>query len=82
MLNKHELAVMNQPIWSRQGHCIGYQREVLRDDVVEMVLELVHPANLGVLPPDPFMIAWKAKQIGLINDTRQAFIMKRMGQFN
>jgi len=30
-----------------------------------VVLDLVHPGNLGPLPPSPSMIAFKGEQIGL-----------------
>lgn len=33
--------------------------------LAELVLEAVHPGNLGVLPPSPDVLRWKARQIGL-----------------
>ena len=30
-----------------------------------IVLELVHPGNLGTLPPSPFLLASKGEQMGL-----------------
>lgn len=35
--------------------------------VIELVLENVHPGNLGVLPPSPEKLMHKAAQIGLIS---------------
>lgn len=34
-------------------------------DMLCIVLELVHPGNLGVLPPSPSMVAYKGEQIGV-----------------
>lgn len=34
--------------------------------LAELVLEAVHPGNLGALPPSPNMLRYKARQIGLI----------------
>lgn len=73
---------MNMPIWNRRGHCVGYQREVLRPEVVELVLDNVHPDNLGALPPAPWMIVWKAEQLGLIKNSSEAYQWMRKGQFN
>lgn len=33
---------------------------------VELVIEHVHPGNLGPLPPCPSMLLYKAAQIGLL----------------
>lgn len=35
------------------------------NEIADMVIELVHPANLGELPPSPFMIKAKAVELGL-----------------
>lgn len=40
-------------------------KRVPRQDMLEVVLELVHPGNLGALPPSPSMLAYKGEQIGL-----------------
>jgi hypothetical protein len=37
-----------------------------RNEVCKITLEFVHPGNLGELPPDPDVILWKAKYMGLI----------------
>lgn len=34
--------------------------------LAELVTEVVHPGNLGFLPPSPDMLRYKARQIGLI----------------
>lgn len=81
MLSKNEMALMNTPIW-RGTCCVGYQRECLSPVVAELVLEAVHPANLGALPPSPDVLAWKAVQIGLISCMSEAFETVRKGQFN
>lgn len=36
--------------------------------VAELVLDAVHPANLGALPPAPSTLVYKAAQIGLITE--------------
>lgn len=81
MLTKAQEALMNRPVFGGRG-CIGYEREVLRPVVAELVLENVHPSNLGALPPSPDMIAYKAVQIGLVGNMSEAYERKRMGQFN
>jgi hypothetical protein len=40
-----------------------YQR---RNEICKVVVEFVHPGNLGELPPDPDIILWKALYMGLI----------------
>jgi hypothetical protein len=34
---------------------------------IALVLEAVHPGNLGPLPPSPQHLLWKAHQIGLLS---------------
>lgn len=36
-------------------------------DVAECVLDLVHPGNLGALPPSPRALLGKAENLGLIS---------------
>jgi hypothetical protein len=36
--------------------------------VADVVIEGVHPGNLGELPPSPVSLLFKARQIGLITD--------------
>lgn len=36
-----------------------------RHDLLTLVLDSVHPANLGDLPPSPDSVAFKGQQIGL-----------------
>lgn len=81
MLNKEQLALINEPVWCG-SKCIGYRREFLKPEVAELVFECVHPSNFGALPPSSEMIAWKAKQIGLINTLDEAYEYRRAGQFN
>lgn len=38
---------------------------VPRDDLMQLVIESVHPDNLGALPPSPARLALKGEQIGL-----------------
>ena len=40
-------------------------KRVPRKDMLTIVTELVHPGNLGPLPPSPQMLAWKGEQIGI-----------------
>lgn len=44
----------------------GRRKEVWDSEALAVVLEYVHPGNLGYLPPAPEFIAMKARQIGLI----------------
>jgi len=83
MLTAAEMKYMNAPIW-RGTACIGYQRPFLRSDVVEMLLELVHPVNLRLDfgPPSPAILEWKAVQIGLVAKASQCYEVRRCGQFN
>lgn len=39
---------------------LGWNQELLA-----IVLELVHPGNLGALPPSPSLLAFKAEQTGI-----------------
>ena len=81
MLTKLEHDLMNTPIW-RGSFCVGYCREVIRPEVAELVLEAVHPSNLGALPPSPMVLIGKAVQIGLISSYREGVFIARTGQFN
>lgn len=52
------------------GSSIAYphrtrSREVWNSEALTVVLSLVHIENLGVLPPDPRVIAWRGVQIGV-----------------
>lgn len=38
-----------------------------RDEIISIVLEMVHPGNLGVLPPAPMQLVRKARDMGLIS---------------
>ena len=76
-----DLNLINQPIW-RGNACVGYSRKFLKPEVAELVLESVHPSNLGELPPSAEMLALKAKQIGLIYSIDEAFEVRRCGQLN
>lgn len=81
MLTKFQRDLMNTPIF-RGSACIGYCREVIRPEVAELVLEAVHPANLGALPPSPDVLIFKAIQIGLISSYSEGVITVRKGQFS
>lgn len=48
-------------------------RTYLRAEIVEVILDEVHPSNLEPLPPSPALIALKALQLGLVKEYRQAF---------
>lgn len=41
---------------------------VLRKYYTEAVMDLVHPGNLGTLPPSPQQLGWKARQMGLMDE--------------
>ena len=47
-------------------------RRELAHTVCELVIAEVHPGNLGVLPPSPEVLLWKAVQIGLLCTTDEA----------
>lgn len=49
-------------------------KRVPRPLILDFVLELVHPANLGPLPPSPDLLVSKAIQIGLAPDFESAMI--------
>ena len=36
-----------------------------KQDMLRTMLELVHPGNLGALPPSPYMLAYKGEQMGV-----------------
>ena len=36
-----------------------------RQDMLQVILDLVHPGNLGPLPPSPNWLAHKGEQIGV-----------------
>lgn len=38
---------------------------VANSELLQLVLEAVHPENLGALPPSPVTLAFKGEQIGL-----------------
>ena len=40
-------------------------KTVPRQDMLQVVLDLVHPGNLGPLPPSPSRIAHKGSELGL-----------------
>lgn len=40
-------------------------RVVAKQELLSIVVEMVHPGNLGELPPSPSMLAWKGEQMGL-----------------
>jgi hypothetical protein len=41
-------------------------KQIVDTEVARVVLDLIHPGNLGVLPPSPSMLAHKGEQIGVI----------------
>lgn len=43
--------------------------------IAELVLDAVHPANLGALPPTPYTLVYKAAQIGLITEREAAMLL-------
>ncbi len=43
--------------------------------IAELVLDAVHPANLGALPPTPHTLVYKAAQIGLITEREAATLL-------
>lgn len=47
--------------WPKRTRCVL----VPRQDRLLIVLDLVHPGNLGPLPPSPSVIALKGEQLGL-----------------
>lgn len=48
---------------------------VFRNELCSVVIELVHPDNLGALPPSPRILGYKAIQIGLVSD-KEVFRME------
>ena len=47
-------------------------KTLVRREVVELVLEVVHPGNLGALPPSPDVLAYKAIQLLLVRNYQEA----------
>lgn len=47
-------------------------RKVWHHPTLELILEFVHPGNLGALPPSPDVVAWKGVQIGLLRSSEEA----------
>lgn len=43
------------------------------DDLLALVVDAVHPANLGALPPSPELLAYKGVQIGLARSESEFF---------
>lgn len=81
MLTKFQRDLMNTPVY-RGSTYIGYCREVIRPEVAELVLEAVHPANLGALPPSSEVLISKAIQIGLISSYSEGVMTVCKGLFN
>jgi len=46
---------------------------VADSELLQLVLESVHPANLGPLPPSPATLAYKGVQIGLAKNSHEFF---------
>ena len=41
-------------------------RWVFNTEYADAILDLVHPGNLGPLPPSPRRVFWKARDLGLV----------------
>lgn len=52
----------NMAMRARRSH--GFTAD--QRTAIELVLDHVHPGNLGPLPPCPSMLLYKAAQIGLL----------------
>jgi hypothetical protein len=52
--------------WSRFVANNTKAKRELESMIYPMVLEVVHPGNLGALPPAPDVLVYKAEQVGLI----------------
>lgn len=52
-------------LWTRAGHAGVVLRYVPRHDVLSTALELIHPGNLGPLPPAPLRVAYQAEFAGI-----------------
>ena len=55
--------------YTRHQNFLARQRKEEREEFIalaDLVIEVVHPGNLGVLPPSPAVLRVKARQIGLI----------------
>lgn len=65
--------LQSKTVW-RGNSPVAVHRDLVLREVVDLVLENVHPSNLGPLPPSlPFLVS-KAVQIGLIADLSEAVV--------
>ena len=55
-------------LWTRQGHAGQVLFCRAKQDMLKIVLELIHPGNLGPLPPSPKYVAYKAEQTGIAKE--------------
>lgn len=46
-------------------------------DVAALMAAEVHPANLGMLPPSPTVLVYKAAQVGLISSGEAAALLNK-----
>lgn len=57
-----------------RGHGrVTLQREQVKGIILDLILEGVHPGNMGELPPSPDRVAHKAVQVGLISSLSEAY---------
>ena len=59
--------------------CIRDAARVEAAEVAALVIECVHPGNLGCLPPSPRWLVYKAAQIGLLSNDEAAHLVFRCG---
>ena len=52
-------------LWMRQGHAGPVLRYVPRTELLLVALDVIHPGNLGPLPPAPLRIAYQAEFAGI-----------------
>lgn len=50
---------------SRTGHAGTVLRYVPRHDMLRIALDVIHPGNLGPLPPAPLRVAYQAEFAGI-----------------
>lgn len=52
-------------LWKRNGTAAGRLLYVPKHDVLIAALDVIHPGNLGPLPPAPWRVAYQAELAGI-----------------
>lgn len=55
----------HRQLWRRNGTAAGVMRYVPKHDELIVALDVIHPGNLGPLPPAPLRVAYQAEFAGI-----------------